>query len=207
MLEIFVPIRIKEKIFINNFSLKLEKLIKNNFVCKIEKINTKIFLWVYFLFEELDKDFIILANWEFWEFYFLDYDFLKIKNIDSFWTFFLRINSLEKKLDNIWKDIDFIIKTLKSDKLLTNSKKDEIITKINKNFFILSGILFVLEKNKKLLEKNKKDLKNYSWNIEYESQAKLLLEISKTKSLELNLSIEKFENMVLEYLKVLENIL
>ena len=207
MLEIFIPIKIKEKIFINNFSEKLEKIIRKNFEIKnFKKIETRIFSGIFLELKKINFDLIILSNWEFWEFYFLDYDLIKYKNLETFWTSILRIEQIEKNLKQIEKNIDEIMKTLKSNKLLTTSKKQEIEKKINKIFFTLSWILFILHKNKNLLEKNNKILEKYKWLAEYEAQARLLKETSKTKKIQISANLEKFENMVEIYLETLEKI-
>jgi hypothetical protein len=63
MLEIFIPIKIKNKIFIQNFSNNLEKIIKKNFdIEKIEKVETRIFSGIFFKLKKIDFDLIILSN-------------------------------------------------------------------------------------------------------------------------------------------------
>ncbi len=207
MLEIFIPTHIKQRIFINDFSLDLKKILKKNFnIKKIEEVNSKTFSWVFFELEKFDLDLIILLNWEFWKFYFLDYDIIKHKNIKTFWTSILKIEQIEKNLGKIETDITEILEVLNSNNLLTNTKKEDILIKINKIFFSLSGIWFILYKNKLELEKNSKTLENYKWLVEYEAQAKLLKQLSKTKKIEISANLEKFENMLEIYLEALEKV-
>ena len=207
MLEIFIPEKVWQKIFINNFSTKLEELIKKNFEIKVFKnIKTDFFEWKYLFLEKLDYNLIKIFNWEFWKFYFLDYDFLENKNIFSFGSSFLKFSELEKNIKKIWENIEEILKTLNSNKLLTNSKKEDITKKINEIFFTLSWILFVLYKNTQKLEENRKKLKNYNWLEEYEAQAELLLKNTDNQEEKLKIISEKFENMLKLYLESLEKI-
>jgi hypothetical protein len=131
---------------------------------------------------------------------------IKYKNLKTFWTSILKLEHIEKHLKEIEYNIDEILKRLKSDKLLTNSKKEDIRKKINEVFFTLTWILFVLYKNKDLLEENYKNLKNYKWLEEYEAQAVLLKETTKTKKIEISTNLEKFENMIEFFLESLEKI-
>jgi hypothetical protein len=206
MLEIFVPTIIKKfNLEINKISDNfLDVLWTNNFYSiKLKKFNSNFFEWIKIFSKKFDKNLIILCNWEFWEDYFLDYDRIKNKNIITFWTSIWQIKNLEKDLWKIQTNIDEILNFLKSNKLLTNTKKDEIKIKIQKIFFNLSGIAYILYENQKKLEENQKKLKDYNWLVEYESQAALLLQTTETTELKLQNSIEKFENMIKIYLETL----
>ena len=102
-------------------------------------------------------------------------------------------------------DIAEITAILNSDKLLTNSKKEEILEKIKNSLFALSWIIFLLYSLKQETQKNFEELNNYSWNIEYEAQAELLKETSLTKNIELQASIDKLENKVEMFIWVINN--
>ena len=207
MLEVFVPENIKDKIFLNNISKKLEDIIMSSFnLKKIKKIQTKNMFGTLFLFEKFDSDFIVLSNWEFGKYYFVDYDFIENNDIEYSWVSIYKNTNIEKELKNIWKNIEEILEVLSSDKLITNTIKQNILNKINDTFFTLSWVLYVLQKNKYLSEENAKILDEYDWNIEYESQAKLLNITTENKRLKLDLNIEKYENMIELYLWSLEKI-
>lgn len=206
MLEIFVPLKIKNTLDINFFSDKLKFIIKESyFGVEINEFNSNLVYWVYLKMKKLDNDLIILMNWEFWELYFVDYDFLW-NFIRSLWTKILKPDDIFKNISNIYLDFEKIILELKSSKLLTNTKKKQIKNEIYKVFFTLSWIVFLLYELKVKTESNLNDLEAYSWLVEYEWQASLLSETSKTKKIELEATIIKFENKVEMFLNTIDRL-
>lgn len=192
MLKVFVPEKIFEKFKINHFFEKnifwLEKSFAN---IKIEKFETNFISWKYFELDE-DLDFLVFCNWLFWKKYFYDFDFAK-KEIFTFWKSFYNDKNYFQDLKKISWDFEYISKELNSEKLLTNTKKDELLEKINYAFFLMSWIYFNLYM---LLEKTKKnifELENLDWKTEYKATASLIIENSKTKKIELESEIIIFE--------------
>lgn len=205
MLEIFIPLTVKtNNLEINNVSKLFLDTLKNNF-SSLELIDfeSKYINWLKLQINKFDNDLVILCNWEFGEDYFINYDLIDNPNIITFWTKFIWINDLSKKIEKIDLKISEIIDFLNSNKLLTNSKKQEILEKIKYSFFSLSWILFLLYSLKEKSDENIKQLSDYSWKIEYEAQAKLLSETSKLKSIELNETIVKLEEKVKLFIEVI----
>jgi len=205
MLEIFIPLTVKtNNLEINNVSKLFLDTLKNNF-SSLELIDfeSKYINWLKLQINKFDNDLVILCNWEFGEDYFINYDLIDNPNIITFWTKFIWINDLLKKIEKIDLKISEIIDFLNSNKLLTNSKKQEILEKIKYSFFSLSWILFLLYSLKEKSDENIKQLSDYSWKIEYEAQAKLLSETSKLKSIELNETIVKLEEKVKLFIEVI----
>ena len=206
MLEVFIPIKVNNSLEINYFSDKFKNIVSNSFWdVEINKFNSKLIYWIYLNSKKLDKDLIILLNWEFGVYYFLDYDAL-VNWISSFWTLILKPNDISNKIKNIYLDFEEIILELNSSKLLTNTKKEKIKDKIDNVFFMLSGILFLLYKLKNKTESNLEELNSYDWLIEYEWQASLLSETSKTKKIELEATIIKLEDKVEMFLNTINSL-
>ena len=206
MLEVFIPLKIKNNLEINYFSDKLWTIIKNSFLgIEIKVFETELITWIYLNTENLDLDLIVLLNWEYGRFYFVDYDFL-LFSINCFWIKILKPDDISEKIKDIYLNFEEIILELKSSKLLTISKKEEIKTKINEVFFTLSWIYFVLYKLKTKTESNLKDLNSYNWLAEYEWQASLLSEVSKTRKIELEATIMKFEKQVEMFLETVNSL-
>jgi len=209
MLEIFIPIWIKkQKIQINKISNKFLKVLKNSFSgLELKKFDSTFFEWIKINSKNLDKNLIILCNWEFWENYFLDYDIfsplLSKERLGEIWTRIIWENKIWEKIQEIIINITDITWILNSNKLLTNSKKKEIIKKITSSFFTLSWIIFLLYFLKEKTKQNLQDLSNYSWKVEYEAEASLLKEISITKSIELQASIDKLEGKIEMFIEVI----
>ena len=205
MLEIFIPTKIKNKnLEINNISKNFIKVLKESFKeVELTSFDSKFFEWIKLFSKNLDKDLVILCNWEFWENYFIDYDFTK--NLEEIWTKILWENKIQTKIEEIEINISEITQILKSNKLLTNSKKQEILNKIKQSFFALSWVIFLLYSLKQETQKNFEELNNYSWNIEYEAQAEFLKETSLTKNIELQASIDKLEDKVEMFIWVISN--
>jgi hypothetical protein len=198
MLEIFIPTWIKnQKLQINNIPDKLLKILENSFL-ELEIINfeSTFFNWIKLNSKKIDKDLIILCNWEFWENYFLDYDNLENKNIITSWIKIIWENQIWEKIQKIMLDIAEITWILNSNNLLTNSKKEEILIKITNSLFSLSWVIFLLYSLKEKTQENLDELNNYSWKIEYEWQASLLKETSLTKNIELQANIDKLEGKI-----------
>ena len=206
MLEVFIPLKIKNNLKINYFSDKLWTIMKNSFLgIEIKVFETELLTWIYLNTKNIDLDLIRLLNWEYGRFYFVDYDFLW-NSINSFWIKILKPDDISEKIKDIYLNFEEIILELKSSKLLTISKKEEIKTKINEVFFTLSWIYFVLYKLKTKTESNLKDLNSYNWLAEYEWQASLLSEVSKTRKIELEATIMKFEKQVEMFLETVNSL-
>jgi hypothetical protein len=194
MWEIFIPEKIFDKIIINTFSEKLMDLIEEHFEILEKNIfKTTHCIWTYVKIKNPQQDLFSLLNWELWNKYFADYDFLK-EDFEITWTKILKPEDLNHNIKKISEEFEKIVQELSWNKLLTESKKSEIQDKIKTTFFTIAGILFLLYniRDKALL--NHKELSEYNGMIEYESQAALIWETAKTKSIELSAQIIKFEN-------------
>ena len=101
---------------------------------------------------------------------------------------------MDEEIQSIQKNFAYITQELSSTKLLTLSKKQIIRSKIDETFFTLSGILFLLYSLKEKTLENTQLLENIDQkNIEMSAQAELLQETNKTKILEIQSQIDKFE--------------
>jgi len=196
MLEIFIPTKIKNYSEINVLQKNFLDILENKFNdLKIEKFESKFFEWIKIYSKNFNENLIILCNWEFGENYFIDFDYTK-NNFEFLGTKIIWENKIWEKIENIEKNISEIIKLLNSNNLLTNTKKQYIKNKINSSFFALSWVVFLLYLLKKQTDKNLQDLQNINSSIEYEAQASLLAETSKTKQIELQAQIDKLEKRV-----------
>jgi hypothetical protein len=198
MIEIFIPTKIKtpksESFLIDNSPWKVTEIIEKNFGLNISNFNSNFFEWVYIYWDDFDPDIAILLNWQFWNYYFIDYDYLKYREVEISGTKIIKIDELSKSLSDIFWNISSIITELNSKNLLTNTKKDEIKTKITNSFFSISWVIFVLYRLLKKIQENKEMLENYTWEVQYEWQAKLINETNITKEIEIKAMIEKLEN-------------
>jgi hypothetical protein len=193
MWEIFIPEKIFDKICINNIQENLLDLLETHFeISKISDFKSTYCSWKYFKIKNINQDILSLLNWEFWETYFVDYDFLK-HDYDVSWTKILKPENITKNILQIWEQFNQITQDLSSNKLLTNSKKQDIHLKIEKIFFTISWILFLLYNLREKTRANYKELWEYNGKIEYEGQAALITESVKTKEIELSAQIDKFE--------------
>jgi len=197
MLEIFIPIEIKWYQNINNISSSFINIIKCNFDdIKIIDFESTFFKWILLKLDYFSKDLIVLCNWKFWENYFVDFDYLK-HNFEYKWIKILWENQIWEKISKIMEDFNEVTWILKSDNLLTNSKKQIIENKITNSFFSLSWVIFLLYSLLKETKDNIKELNNIDQdnkqNIEYKWQALLLNETQKTKEIELQAGIDKIE--------------
>jgi len=206
MLEIFIPCKINNSLEINKFDNSINEIIKKYFPnLELVEFESKFVNWIYLKLNKIDKDLIILLNWYFWEFYFINYDFL-INNIESTGIPIIKSNIIWEKIENICSTFENIISELKSNKLLTNSKKQKIRNKIDNVFFILSGIIFLLYNLKEKTQNNINTLNSYNWEVEYEWQSSLLAETSLTKKIELQAIIDKLEWKIDLFLMTINNI-
>ena len=209
MIEIFIPTKIKNNnLEINTISENFLKVLKGSFwAIFLEKFNSEFFSGIKLFSKKFDENLTILCNWEFWKNYFVDFDIFENKNIKTFWTKIIWKNEISKNIEKIIEDIWEITAILSSKNLLTNSKKEEILTKIKNTFFSLSGIIFLLYSLKEKTEKNIKNLENYSWEIEYEWQAFILKETAITKKIELQANIDKIEWKIKIFLELIWKII
>lgn len=204
MLEIFIPTEIKWYLEINKPSNNFLNIIKNDFKnLEISNFNSTFFEWIKIKSDKFLEDLIILCNWEFWEFFFIDFDPIK-NSFNYLWTQIIWEKQIQNKIEKITKNISFIVWELNSKKLLTNTKKEKIKEKINQSLFSLSWIIFLLYKLKQKTTQNITELTDYKWKIDYESEASLLSEVSKTKQIELQAWIDKLEGRVELYIKALK---
>jgi len=193
MWEIFIPEKIFDKICINNIQEKLLNLLEKHFeVLEKQDFQSTYCIWKYLKIKNVNQDVFSLLNWEFWETYFVDYDFLK-HDYKVSWTKILKPDNITQNIIQISAQFEDITKELLSNKLLTNSKKKDIQSKIEKIFFTISWILFLLYNLREKSQNNYKELWEYNGNIEYEGQAALISESVKTKHIELTAQIVKFE--------------
>lgn len=186
MFEAFIPLEIKWELVINRPDSSFFDIMKTDLWVEIISYSSDFFSWVHIIWRNNINEVIIVLNWTFWNRYFIDADWQK-KTLTVLWDRFYSPDILGKELNNIVADFDSIIKTLKSDKLLTLSKKEEILKKVKDSFFFLSSIDFTLNN---LLDKtlaNMKDLEDIAKDskVEFEWNSLLLLETLKTKKIEL----------------------
>ncbi len=192
MLKVFIPEKIFKKFSINSFEkLNLENLEKNFKNLKITDFQAKFIEGKYFELDE-DLDFLVFCNGFFWKKFFYEMDFTH-KQIFTFWKSFYNDKNYFDDFEKISEDFSYILKELNSSKLLTNSKKQEFLEKINYSFFLLSGIYFNLFVLLQKTEKNIFELENLNEKSEYEATATLIVETSKTKKVELEAEIQVFE--------------
>jgi hypothetical protein len=206
MWEIFIPEKIFNKIIINSPSEILMTLINDHFdILEKHIFKTTHCVWIYMKIKNPKQDLFSLLNGELWNKYFVDYDFLK-EDFEILGIKILKPEDLSNNIIKISKEFEEIIQELSWNKLLTHSKKIEIQNKIKTTFFTIAGILFLLYniRDKALL--NHKKLSEYNWLIEYESQAALIRETAKTKSIELSAQISKFEKKSEEFFSTIQKI-
>jgi len=136
----------------NEFKTNLGKIwIKNKI------INIFWLKWVY-INKKDTKDILPLINGMFWKYYFIDSSILD--NNIILWVNIFDIEYNEEKIKNITKKIEYIKKEINSDKLITNSKKEEYANIIKESIYIIAVFLiktyFLITsaiKNKQELEK------------------------------------------------------
>lgn len=193
MWEIFIPENIFDKISINKLSDNLLIQLQKHFdIREMSDFTSKYCYWKYIKVNNINQDILSLLNGEFGEKYFLDYDFLKY-DLEVTGTKILKPENITQNILQISEEFEEIIKELLSSKLLTLSKKKDIQNKIEKIFFTISWILFLLYSLREKTNKNNEELKNYKWAIEFQAQAKLVSESAQTKYIELTAQIDKFE--------------
>lgn len=187
--------------FINNFSLKLD------FVS----------LWCIsgYFWDVSDKDFINvlpILNWLTWKYFFYNSLNIQISQNYIFWKNILDFEYDDKEIFNNSKKIENIKLELDSDKLITNSKKEEfsqiILTSIYSIWWFLIKTFFLMEE----MISNKNDLKKIisdpNWLNEYKAQADLLdkitfdkLDLIKARFDILNLELNSFAEILHKYFK------
>lgn len=193
-LEIFIPEVLFDEIRINTFSESTYSLLQKNYkTIEKQSFRSKYCHATVLKLNKYDQDFISICNGEFWKYYFLDYDF-DTQSFISSGRKILSPQMMDEEIESIQKNFAYITKELSSTKLLTLSKKQTIRSKIDETFFTLSGILFLLYSLKEKTLENTQLLENIDEkNIEMSAQAELLQETNKTKILEIQSQIDKFE--------------
>lgn len=213
MLEIFIPTQIKNnKLEINRISANFLDAVKT-LHWKVQNFESTFFSGIKINTEIFNENIIILCNGEFWKKYFLDYDIdspsleERIVGRGILWVKIIWNNEIWNDIQKIMLNIAEITGILSSENLLTHSKKQEIVEKIQITFFSLSWVVFLLYELKEKAQENYDELSTYSWNIEYEWQAQLLKETSLTKNIELQASIDKLEGKIEMFIWVIWKIL
>jgi len=211
MIEVFIPTKLKlwddKSLDINLISDNFLKILKDNLLdINISWFDSIFFEWIKLDWDNFNEDLIILCNWLFWEHYFADYDFFWF-DFHCLWSKIIWESQINDKIELIVTDISYIVKTLSSNELLTNSVKANISYRIKQTFFILSGLIFLLYSLKKKTQSNIDELNNYEWLEEYEWQSKLLLESAVTKKLELDASIWKVEWQINLFIWTIKNLI
>ena len=136
----------------------------------------------------------------------MDYDYIE-NNFEFLAMKIIWENKISKKINEIMLNISKITWQLNSNKLLTNTKKEEIKSKIDNSFFTLSWIIFLLYSLKKETENNLEELKQVNGKPEYEWQAMLLSETSITKKIELEAAIDKLETKIELFIDTIKSLI
>lgn len=193
MLEIFIPEKVNKKLTINTFSKEQQDVLMESFEwLEVFDISYPFLEWTFLQLPYFDQDLLVYANGMFGKTFFYEYDVLEHTAYStgiSFYTweqFLSELQSISGNIENIMKDIQ-------SNKLLTNSKKDEIREKIETTFFTISGVYFSLAQLLYKTERNIWKLEDIGEGIEYQAQWELLKETSTTKQVELEAQLKKLE--------------
>lgn len=141
--------------------------------------------WISFQYKsEIPEDIVRMCNGEFWSYYFIERDLGNTKVFSSgsaiVWN-----TKLFERIPEIYNTIDSIMQELASESLMTRTKMEEIQTKIQDTLFVLSGLIYTLERLVWASEENKQYMQEYSGDMQYESQALLLEKLSEQKIQEL----------------------
>lgn len=203
MLEIFIPTRIFDKFSINILDEKICKNLQNSFKnLKISEISDEFISGKLLEIPNYDEDLIIFCNGFCGKFYAFDADFEKHK-IESFWKVFYKNYEYFDDLQKIEKQIFEIKNFLESEKLLTNSKKTEILETIKYIFFLLSILYFHIFSLLAKTQKNISELSEKSWKSDLDATANLLLESAKTKEIELESARLNLENYIKNFSEII----
>ncbi|OIP51977.1 hypothetical protein AUK10_04180 [Candidatus Gracilibacteria bacterium CG2_30_37_12] len=205
MLEIFIPTEIPDILLLHRVDSGFLALLQDNFVVTIRPFETRFFRGFHITSKDLTQDIVTLCNGTFGSEYFIDYDW-ENTHIMTLGKRFFQPDSIGQELQSITSDFDSIVRTLNSDTLLTNSKKEESIQKIQHSFFLLSGVIFNLTE---LLRKTREHVlelevlsRDASQKSEYQGQSALLMEPLKTKEIELTSSIVLLEQKIAMFIDV-----
>ncbi|MCP4523225.1 MAG: hypothetical protein GY828_03325 [Candidatus Gracilibacteria bacterium] len=204
--EIFIPEKLFGKIEITKLQDNFLALLGKHFeISEVSIFQTPLCTGQYFKVNRLNQDILSVLNGEVGTRYFIDYDHIE-GAYEVAGSSILKPSDMSENIVKISKEFEEITAQLSGDGLMTFSKKQEIKNKIENTFFTLSGILFLLYHLKNKSHQNSQELGEYDGVEEFEGQAKLLNETSKTKRVELDAQIQKFESMSEVFFKTIEKI-
>lgn len=208
MLEIFIPTEIKWYHFINKLPSNFYNILEKNFYdINLQSFDSKFFTGIKLKSKNINNDLIILMNWLFWKNYFISYDWDKYDIIKSLGQNLILNNNIWE-IEWISERFENIIKDLKSEKLITKTKKEEILSSIQEDFFNLSSIVFSLYNSLEETISNINDLNDIKDNqkAEFSWQAIILLETNETRKIKIQASIDQVEWMLEIFIWVLSKI-
>lgn len=207
-MKAFIPTVTKNNLKINFIDEQIRAFL-TQMDANITDFESNYFSWIELSFEE-NYDLIIMLNGFFWENYFIDYNVFEEKNI-SRWHSFYDNSKIHENISKISNEISDIVKLLKSNTFLTNTKKEEIKKRIISTLVSLSGVYFIQQNLKKISEDNYNELNELKNNKhteeEFKWQASILKEVTKTKIIELDASITKLENVLEDFLSLISDFL
>lgn len=207
-MKAFIPTVTKNNLKINFIDEQIRAFL-TQMDANITDFESNYFSWIELSFEE-NYDLIIMLNGFFWENYFIDYNVFEEKNISRGHSFYDN-SKIHENISKISNEISDIVKLLKSNTFLTNTKKEEIKKRIISTLVSLSGVYFIQQNLKKISEDNYNELNELENNKhteeEFKWQASILKEVTKTKIIELDASITKLENVLEDFLSLISDFL
>ncbi|PZM83592.1 hypothetical protein DLH72_03630 [Candidatus Gracilibacteria bacterium] len=204
MFKIFIPTEIFDDFSLNFLNENNLKSLANNFEnLKITDFHTKYISGKILENPLYDEDLIIFANGEYGKKYFYDADFTQ-ENIPAFGYYFYKDNGYFSELKNIEKEIFEIKRILESKNLLTKSKKEMFLDRIIWIFFLLSGMYFNIFTLLEKTNQNIRELQNIDGKPEFEGTVELIIEAAKTKKIELESSLQSFENHISSFYEIIK---
>lgn len=210
MFEIFVPINLKWVIHLQNFPNNLNPIIKREFWLEWNFFDSNLLDWFYISWDHHIDELIVVCNGLFGSMYFLDYDWQK-NNIEILGNPIMKPDKFSLEISKITQDFEKIKDILKSENLFTNSKKDEVISKIKKIYFTLSWLIFNLFNLLKKIQQNIKDLDDINddkrVSVDFWGNSLLFKESLLTKEIELKNQIETLENKTTLFIEATKKIL